>query len=398
MIAVAALHLAHHRPDNAETMFAATEEYSDLGKKSKRNLADETMTLAAGTTEHAVIEQADDTAMTQESGLIEGLVMDGSRGIYRVETAIGPITCTIRGRLRKQLIYAKSEQTSLRKSVKKVKVQGHDPVAIGDRVRILPGGGGEGTIEEIIARAGGAFSRRDPGKGQGRLTAIAGLDQLVATFAAREPTPHLRVLDRLLVLTEAQGIAAAICIGKIDLGIEPWLAERLEVYRALGYPVYPVSALTGAGTAAFAEALAGKTSALLGPSGVGKSSLLNTLQPDLGLKVAAIGMTTNKGRHTTTGTRLFPLDGPAGGYLADTAGFRSLALDSATLDRLDWCFRELRPFLGECAHNDCTHMHEPGCAIRAALHAGMIDRERYDSYRRLRRAADKTIDLDSEEE
>lgn len=332
-----------------------------------------------------------------ESALLEGLIVDGSRGIYRVETSAGPLLCTIRGRLRKQLVYAKSEHTRARKSVREVKVKGHDPVAVGDRVRVLPGGGDSGTIEEIIERAGGSFTRHDPGKGGGKLTAIAGLDQLVATFAAREPTPHLRTLDRLLVLAEAQGIAAAICIGKIDLGIEPWLAERLAVYRGLGYPAYLASALTGAGVEDLRAGLVGKTSALLGPSGVGKSSLLNALQPDLAQQVGGVSGATGKGRHTTSGTRLFPLDGAAGGYLADTAGFRALALDGRAFDDLDWCFREFRPYLGACRLNDCSHLHEPGCAIREALRAGKIDRERYDSFRRLRRAGAETIDLDKED-
>lgn len=329
--------------------------------------------------------------------LLEGLIVDGSRGMYRVETSIGPLLCTIRGRLRKQLVYAKSDNTRSRKSVREVKVKGHDPVAVGDRVRVLPGGGDSGTIEEVIARAGGSFTRHDPGKGGGKLTSIAGLDQIVATFAAQEPIPHLRVLDRLLVLAEAQGIAAAICIGKIDLGVEEWLAERLEVYRAIGYPVVLVSALTGAGIDGLREQLVGKTSALLGPSGVGKSSVLNALQPELGQQVSGISGSTGKGRHTTTGTRLFPLDGPAGGYLADTAGFRALSLEGRTFDQLDWYFREFRPYLGECRMNDCSHLHEPGCAIRAALRAGALDRERYDSFRRLRRAGTETIDLDKED-
>ena len=371
-----------------------------MAKKRKRNRnedAEAQRAADAATATLAAETEAMEAAKGAARGLLEGLIVEGSRGVYRVETEAGPLQCSIRGRLRKQFTYAKSGQTSARHSVKSVKVQAHDPVSIGDRVRVLPGGGGEGTIEEIVARAGGAFSRADPDKGRGRLTSIAGLDQLIATFATREPTPHLRLLDRLLILAEAQDLAAAICVGKLDLGLEPWLAARLAVYRGLGYPVYLVSAQTGEGVAAFRASLAGRTSALLGPSGVGKSSLLNAVQPGLGLKVGGIGATTHKGRHTTTGTRLFPLDGPDGGYLADTAGFRSLALSTDALDRLDWCFREFRPYLVECGHNDCTHLHEPNCAVRAALRAGQIDPERYDSYRRLRQADTGTFDLDKEE-
>jgi len=398
VIAVAAPPRVRHRTGTARTDNQRAEERSPLGKKSRQHRIDEAQAAAAiEDAALAILAEAAAGAAATEKGFLEGLIVAGSRGVYRVETETGPLLCSIRGRLRKQFTYAKSGQTSARHSVKSVKVQGHDPVSIGDRVRVLPSGGGEGTIEEIVARVGGSFSRADPDKGRGRLTAIAGLDQIVASFAAQEPTPHLRVLDRLLVLAEAQELAASICIGKLDLGVEPWLAARLAVYRGLGYPVYLVSAQTGEGVAAFGESLGGRTSALLGPSGVGKSSLLNALQPGLAQKVGAVGTTTHKGRHTTTGTRLFPLDGPAGGYLADTAGFRSLALGRDTLDRLDWCFREFRPYLGECAHNDCTHLHEPKCAVRDALAAGQIDPERYDSYRRLSNAAAETFDLDIEE-
>lgn len=352
--------------------------------------------LAQAESAVAVLEPADEApvAAPPKPGLLEGLIVDGSRGIYRVETAEGPFSCTIRGKLRKELVYAESSNTSARKTVQRVKTQRHDPVAVGDKVRVLPTGGGGGVIEEVVERAGGSFTRGDPDKGQGKLTAIAGLDQLVATFAAAEPTPHLRVLDRLLVLAESQELPVAICITKIDLGVEDWLAERLRLYHGLGYPVLLASAVTGDGLDALREQLAGKTSALFGPSGVGKSSLLNRMQPGLGQKVSAISTLTHKGRHTTVGTRLFPLDHPAGGYIADTAGFRSLALDGRALDNLDWCFREFRPFLEECKLNDCSHLHEPNCAVRAAVLRGAIDLDRYNSYRRLLEAGDESFDID----
>jgi ribosome biogenesis GTPase len=349
----------------------------------------------------AVLDAAIDEPTTEEPtrpGLLEGLIVDGSRGIYRVETAEGPLSCTIRGRLRKQLVYAESANTAARRTVQRVKTQRHDPVAVGDKVRVLPTGGGGGVIEEVVERAGGSFTRGDPDKGQGRLTSIAGLDQLVATFSAREPVPHLRVLDRLLVLAESQDLPVLICLTKIDLGVEDWLAERMRLYCAIGYPVLLASAVTGDGLDQLREQLAGKTSALFGPSGVGKSSLLNAMQPGLGQKVATISTLTHKGRHTTVGTRLFPLDHPAGGYIADTAGFRSLALDGRALEALDWCFREFRPYLEECGMNDCSHLHEPNCAVRAAVQRGAIDLDRYNSYRRLLAAGDESFDIDTETE
>ena len=154
--------------------------------------------------------------------------------------------------------------------------------------------------------------------------------------------------------------------------------------------------MTGEGLDALRAQLAGRTSALFGPSGVGKSSLLNAMQPGLGQKVSAISTLTHKGRHTTVGTRLFPLEDPAGGYIADTAGFRSLALDGRMLENLDWCFREFRPYLEQCAMNDCSHLHEPVCAVRDAVQRGEIDLDRYNSFRRLSAASDVSFDLDGE--
>ena len=315
------------------------------------------------------------------ASLLEGLVVDGSRGQYRVETTAGTVTCVIRGRLRKQLIYPTSQST--RKGVRKVEVKVHDPVAVGDRVRVLLTGGGTGVIEEVVARAGAAFTRGDADPGRGALTTVAGLDLMVAVFAAQNPEPHLRMLDRFLVVAEAQDVAALICLNKVDLGVAPWLSERLAVYRDIGYDVLETSAEHGAGVAELRARLAGHISALLGPSGVGKSSLLNALEPELGLRVSAVSTSTNKGRHTTTSTRLVPLAGPAGGYLADTAGIRALALSPSALARLDTCFREFRQYLGDCHLSDCTHAQEPGCAVRQALRERRVDRQRYDSYLRL---------------
>jgi ribosome biogenesis GTPase len=313
------------------------------------------------------------------SALLDGLIVDGSRGQYRVETAAGPLMCVIRGRLRKQLEYPLSQST--RQGVRKAQVRTHDPVAVGDRVRVLPTGSGSGVIEEIVARAGAAFTRGDPDVGA--LTSIAGLDQMVLVFAARDPEPHLRMLDRFLVIAESQEVDIILCLNKVDLGVAPWLAERMSVYRRIGYTVIETSAERDTGVDELRARLIGRMSALLGPSGVGKSSLLNALEPGLSLRVSGVSTSTNKGRHTTTGARLVPLAGPEGGFLADTAGIRALGVNHVALAQLDRCFREFRPYLDSCRLSDCTHIHEPDCAVRQALRERQLDRERYESYRRL---------------
>lgn len=314
--------------------------------------------------------------------LVEGLIVDGSRGIYRVETPAGILACTIRGRLRKELTYA--ESAGARRGVRDVKVKPHDPVAVGDRVRALPTGGGAGVIEEIVARAGAAFTRKDPDPAARELTTVAGLDQMVLVFAVREPEPHLGLLDRILVIAEDQQVDALIVLTKADLGLPPDLERRMSVYRALDYPILYTSVTTGQGIEDLRARLAGSTSAFLGKSGVGKSTLLNALEPGLAQRVGEVSGATGKGRHTTTAVRLCRLSGPSGGYVADTAGIRALGLTDDTMRRLDWCFRDFRPYLPDCRLSNCTHLHETHCAVRAAVHDGAIDRERYQSYRRLR--------------
>jgi ribosome biogenesis GTPase / thiamine phosphate phosphatase len=327
-------------------------------------------------------ERTESSTPTTEA--VEGTVLEGNRGQYLVETPSGRLLCELRGNLRKQLLYAHSSHlpgAALHHKVRRANVRARDPVVVGGRVRVTPMGAGRGLIVEVLTERGGAFSRADPDKGTAR--GVAGIDQLVAVFAARDPEPHLRLLDRVLVVAEAQELASIVCLNKVDLGPAPELLERLDYYRALGYPVVLTSASTGRGIAELRQRLGGRTSALLGPSGVGKSSLLNAVEPELGLRVSSVSQSTHKGRHTTTGARVVPLAGPDGGHVADMAGIRALGLGGIAAGKLDWCFRELRPFLGSCFHADCGHRQEPGCAVSAAVESGQIDRPRYESYCRL---------------
>lgn len=324
------------------------------------------------------LAQTTDIATTN---LVEGLITEGSRGRYRVEAPTGALWCVVRGRLRKELIYA--ESASARRTARAVKVSQRDPVAIGDRVQARATGPGEGVIERVVTRAGASLTRQDPDPGQRRLTSVRGIEQIVIVFAAREPAPHLRLADRFIALAESQEADAILCVNKADQGIAPWLRARLAVYAGLGYDVVTTSATTSEGVDDLRDLLAGRVSALTGPSGVGKSSLLNALEPGLALRVSSVSASTGKGRHTTTGARMVPLTGPGGGWLADTAGIRALALDASALGDLPWLFREFRPLRGHCAFGDCAHLNEPGCAVIAAARTGEIDAARYDSYRRL---------------
>jgi ribosome biogenesis GTPase len=190
------------------------------------------------------------------------------------------------------------------------------------------------------------------------------------------------MLDRFLVICEKQGVPALIVVNKVDLtGLQDAKAIFCH-YESLGYPIIYTSVKQKVGLDALRSQLAHRISLLTGPSGVGKSSLLNAIQPGLGLQVRQISQATSKGRHTTVVRELFPLEG--GGYVADTPGLKALALWDIEPEELDAYFPELRTRVADCAFSDCTHVHEPDCAVRQAVEAGQIHPARYQSYLRMR--------------
>jgi ribosome biogenesis GTPase len=294
---------------------------------------------------------------------LDGLVIRAQSGFLTVRTDAGDYTCRLRGRLKQ------GEQEG-------------DRVAVGDRVTITPEEDGSGVIERIHERTA-EFSRMRSGiKREFRQILLANPDQIVVVFACAQPEPSLRMLDRFLVIAEKQAVEAVVVANKVDLVTPEHAQSIFRIYTQLGYPVVYTSAHTGQGVAQLREHLKGKLSALTGPSGVGKSSLLNAIQPDLGLHVRSVSESTSKGRHTTRVRQLFPLD--LGGYVADTPGIRSLALWDTEPEELDAYFIEMRELVADCQFSDCTHTHEPGCAVLAAVDAGEVARERYNSYLRLR--------------
>jgi len=294
---------------------------------------------------------------------ISGLIVRSQSGFFTVQTESSTVTCHLRGRL------------------KQGKHLG-DIAAVGDRVQVTCQPDGTGSIEAIESRRS-SLVRLDPRpQGVYQQVILANPDQAVFVFACASPTPRLRMLDRFLVIAEKQGLPAVIIANKIDLVSRAQAEKMFGFYLPIGYPVIYACAYTGQGVEELRERLTGKVSALAGPSGVGKSSLLNAVQPGLGLAVREISEAFHKGRHTTMVRQLFPLDG--GGYVADTPGLRSLALWDTEPEELDGYFPELAPLVATCQFNDCTHKTEPGCAVRAAVEAGRIHPQRYDSYLRLR--------------
>lgn len=305
------------------------------------------------------------TARPADGARQRGIVLRARGGFYTVQTDTGIVECRLRGRM-------KRERAS------------SDLAVIGDIVEIADSGDGTGTIEHVEERRS-RFSRRQPGpRGTWREDIlVANLDQVLVVFACAEPEPHLRMVDRFLVIAEHEQIDAVLVVNKIDRCGEPRARDLFGIYEQVGYPVHYVSARTGLGVAEVRERLAGRLSVVAGPSGVGKSTLLNAVQPGLHLETGAVSDALHKGRHTTTAAELLPVDGPRGGTVADTPGLREIGLWSIPADELAWGFPEMRTHLGGCAFNNCRHVHEPRCAVRAAVESGTIEPARYDSYLRL---------------
>ena len=294
-----------------------------------------------------------------------GLIIKAQSGFFTVETGQGFVVCQLRGKLKQGRALG-------------------DIAAIGDRVRITILTDGSGAIEEVLERER-AIVRLDPRpQGEYKQILLANPDQAVFVFACANPSPRLKMLDRYLVIAEKQQVPAVIVGNKIDLVEDP--TKIFGLYQAIGYRVIFTSTKQKVGLDELEATLRGRVSALAGPSGVGKSSLLNLIQPGLGLAVNEISTALNKGRHTTVTRQMFPIEG--GGYVADTPGWKSLALWDTEPEELDAYFPELRELVQHCQFSDCTHTHEPSCAVLDALKAGTIHPERYDSYLRLRSGRD----------
>jgi ribosome biogenesis GTPase len=307
---------------------------------------------------------------------IRGRVIKVQSGFYDVETDGGLIVCQLRGRL------------------KQGRKEG-DIVAIGDWVKITIQEPGAGMIEEVEPRQSMLYRLAPTARGeyqQGgeyQQIIIANPDLAVFVFSIKEPEPRLRMLDRFLVIAEKERIEALIVVNKIDLTGRGPARKLFQRYEKIGYQVLYTSVPKKKGLRALHKQLIGKTSVFAGPSGAGKSSILNAIQPGLGLAVKEVSEATSKGKHTTVSRKLLPLE--KGGYVADTPGLKALDLWDITPEEVDGYFREISEALKHCRFSDCTHTHEPGCAVIEAIKKEEIHPERYRSYLRMREVEEDKI-------
>jgi ribosome biogenesis GTPase len=287
--------------------------------------------------------------------MVTGTVLEREGSTYRVLTAEGEVRAVLRGKMKRDM----------------------PKVVVGDRVRLdVEGEHGMLGIAGVEERTS-LLARRVP-EGRGLRPVAANVDQVLVVTATRNPDPIPQLVDRLLVVAEANQISAAVILNKIDLDPGDALAER---FRRAGYEVLPTSVKTGEGVEALRNRLAGRESVITGPSGAGKSSILNALEPGLLLRVGAVSAKAQRGTHTTVAAVMVPLSN--GGYLVDTPGFSEVGLWGLAPRELADCFPEFRPLVNHCKYADCSHTHEPGCAIMAAASTGAISADRHESYRAL---------------
>jgi ribosome biogenesis GTPase len=239
---------------------------------------------------------------------------------------------------------------------------------------------GTGVIQEVLPREN-ELVRGMAGGGRFLDVIAANLDLLVAVHSLKEPDINLGRLDRFVLIAEAAEIPALVVLNKVDLVTPDEAAAAAAPYRAAGYTVIVTSALQREGVNELRAAITERISVVVGPSGVGKSTLLNDLQPGLALRTGEISESTGKGRHTTTTAEMLRLT--AGGWVADTPGLRELAIREVEPEDLAWLFPEFRPLAPECRFSDCSHREEAGCAVRASVEAGAIAPSRYRSYLRV---------------
>ncbi|NWF69628.1 MAG: ribosome small subunit-dependent GTPase A [Chloroflexi bacterium] len=307
------------------------------------------------------------------------MVVKEQSGFFRVEAQDGQsYICRLRGRLLEE-------------------AQSSDIAAIGDRVQIAPldtqenapAGAITAVIEAVetristLSRAARTEGSRGSGQSEREQVIVANAEQAFFVFAAAEPRPSLKLLDRFLVAGEKSRIPHLyIVVNKIDLADPQQVESEFAPYRRAGYTLLYTSARSGRGVDELRALLKDQLSVFTGPSGVGKTSLLNAIEPGLGRAVKSVSQNNFEGMHTTRDSELVKL--ACGGYLADTPGLRYLNVWDIEPEELDAYFVEIAPLVGKCRFNDCTHHNEPGCAVRAALQKGEISKARYDSYLKLR--------------
>ncbi len=285
---------------------------------------------------------------------LSGTVLERDGAAYRVMTDEGEVRAVLSGRTKRDT----------------------PRVVVGDRVSLVPDPvGGLYAIGDVAERKT-LLERRVP-LGRGARPIAANIDTVFVVTSNCDPAPVPQLIDRLLVVAEANEIPAAVVINKIDLDAGAWLEERC---RKAGYPVFRTSVKTGEGLDELRAAMAGRESVVTGPSGAGKSSLLNALQPGLTLRTGALSQKSRRGRNTTVSALMVPFEG---GFLVDTPGFNEVGLWGIEPRELASCFPEFRPLIGECRFQDCRHVSEPGCRIQAAVADGTIAPDRLESYRML---------------
>jgi len=288
-----------------------------------------------------------------------GVVLARTGSTYRVHTDSGEVTAVLRGKL---------------------KHRDDDRVVAGDVVDLELQSDGRATISGVRRRKS-VLARRAAGERSPRAQPIAAnVDQVVVVASVRSPEPRPRLLDRFLVIAAANRIPAVLVLNKIDLD-RTALDRLLERYTPAGYQVLATSVRLPEGLAAFRDLLRGRESVLAGQSGVGKSSLLNALDPGLNLRIGEISAKWDTGKHTTRAALVVPLAG--GGYVVDTPGLREVGTWGIDPELLAVCFPEFRRFLDQCRFDNCRHLAEPGCAVRDAAKQGAFDADRLVSYQRL---------------
>jgi ribosome biogenesis GTPase len=339
--------------------FEPGERVMPRGERERRR------TLLVTALEDKAAEEDGFTENTSQVAIpgLRGTVIEVSSGLCRVDLGGRTLTCGLRGSL-------SAEDTGYT-----------NIVAVGDQVIVFDDGSGRGVVEQVLPRRS-VLARPDVFHNHLQQVIVANADHLLIVASWRNPTLWPELMDRYLIAAGRNTLAPIICVNKIDLAEDLRDCRSiLQPYQAIGYPVIFASALTGAGIDALRQTLQGRTTALAGMSGVGKSSLLAAVQPGLQLRTSAVSDASGEGRHTTTQVTMLPLTG--GGFVVDTPGIREFGLSGLSKPDLIRFYPDLAAVAAGCRFADCSHRHEPDCAVKAAVARGTVPATRYGNYQKI---------------